>query len=154
MNFCSSMAMRFAPFETEHIASPITMQGAYIRAMSDLRPYRAFRRLRLIELLDAAGGPKELMRLTGCTDTHLTACRKGRRPIGDDMAASLERGMEKDFGWMDTDPSLDQPADKAQASLADPVLSEILAIAMRLDPSRRAIMLRQAEALLPIDAPV
>ena len=96
--------MHFAPLKQSITHSHPSMQAAYPHAVEVERPLRKIRRLRLDELLDEAGGPKALAEKTGVTDTHLTACSKGRRGIGDDMAHSLEVGMGKPFGWMDSDP--------------------------------------------------
>lgn len=35
--------------------------------------------------------------------SHLTACEKGRRRIGEGLATKLEAGCGKEFGWMDDD---------------------------------------------------
>ena len=96
--------MRFAPFKQSITHSASVMQAAYACEMEVERPMRRIRRLRLEEMLREAGGPKALAERSGVTDTHLTACVKGRRGIGDEMAHSLEVGMGKTFGWMDTDP--------------------------------------------------
>ena len=110
------------------------------------RPYRLHRRARLQQLLDRFGGPKSLQQISGVTDTHLTACAKGRRGIGDDMACSLETAAKAPFGWMDTDPALDSGAPEDEAHL--------LAVYRRLDPpdKRRALAVMAAAfpgALLP-----
>lgn len=94
--------MHFALSSGEHSASRRTMQAAHNRAMSSERPSRTIRRANLQAILQEFGGPKELMRLSGVTDTHLTACAKGRRDIGDAMADSIERGVGLPHGWMDT----------------------------------------------------
>lgn len=91
--------------------------------MEKKRAYRLARHLRLVELLTEAGGPKGLQAATGATDTHLTACAKGRREIGDDLAASLEEGMEKPEGWMDTHPKVPIPG----------IPSDALALAYEFD---------------------
>ena len=110
--------------EAKHIASLPTMQGAYIPAMEKSRPkrpYRLHRLARLTALRDEAGGPKELARqLYGrddANDTHLIACLKGRRDVGDDLASDLESTAGKPPGWMDSNPALDigerSPSDRA-----------------------------------------
>ncbi len=68
-----------------------------------VRPVRAARRARLDILISEAGGPTELAAMTGTTDTHLIACQRGRREIGDALATKLELGCDKPFGWMDDD---------------------------------------------------
>lgn len=99
--------MHSALFAAKHNASLHTMQPAYDHhlatdaEMADRRAIRETRRLRLLELLEKAGGPKKLAALSGTTDTHLTACAKGRRAIGDELANALERGMKKPRDWMD-----------------------------------------------------
>lgn len=88
------------------------MQGAYAYRMApndaeqtneQVRPVRAARRVRLQDLLEEFGGPAAVAKKTGTVASHLTACEKGRRGIGDDLATKLERGCEKPFGWMDYD---------------------------------------------------
>lgn len=96
--------MQFAPLKQSITHSRATMQAAYACEMEIERPLRRIRRLRLEELLKEVGGPKSLAAKSGVTDTHLTACVKGRRGIGDEMAHSLEVGAGKPFGWMDSDP--------------------------------------------------
>lgn len=76
------------------------MQAAYIAKMEDWRPYRTYRQQRLETLLTEAGGPKELMRLSEVTDTYLTACRKGKRFVGDDVAGRLEKVMDRPSGLL------------------------------------------------------
>lgn len=49
------------------------------------------------------GGPSAAARAVGTSDTHLIACGKGRRNIGDDLATRLERKAGKPLGWMDED---------------------------------------------------
>jgi hypothetical protein len=85
--------------------------------VANRRNYRINRQLRLIELVAAAGGPTKLMERTGVTDTHIIACVKGRRDVGDEMAAALEAGMDKPDDWMDTPPSPLQGGDAEQAHL-------------------------------------
>lgn len=106
--------------EAKHIASLPTMQPAYIAPMPEpraQRPYRAHRRLRLVALIEAYKGPKELARLVyekdDANDTHLIACAKGRRDLGDDLAADLEAATGHAPGWMDSDPALDALPSKA-----------------------------------------
>jgi hypothetical protein len=85
------------------------MQCAYSAKVDTRRPYRQARQARLLMLIAEAGGPGNLMARTGVTDTHITACSKGRRDIGDEMAGSLERGMNKPTGWMDIHPPESMP---------------------------------------------
>lgn len=68
-----------------------------------VRPARATRRRRLQDLLREFGGPAAVAAKTGTVASHLTACEKGRRGIGDDLATKLETGCDKGFGWMDDD---------------------------------------------------
>lgn len=97
--------MQFAHSSPEHSASSSSMQGAYSQPMDYERPVRAARRARLLQLLDEYGGARSLMRLSGVTDTHLTACAKGRRDIGDEMASTLEAATGRPHGWMDSNAS-------------------------------------------------
>lgn len=97
--------MQDALSSAKHTASLAAMQAAYIPAVVSPRNYRIWRRLRLIELLDEVGGPKELATIARSTDTHLIACSKGRRGIGDDLAEQLEIATRRPIGWMDTDPA-------------------------------------------------
>ena len=99
---------------TKHIASLQTMQAAYDQKMPKVdapRPYRLYRRLRLATLRDELGGPKDLARALynkdDANDTHLIACLKGRRDVGDDLASDLEVATGKPPGWMDSNPALD-----------------------------------------------
>lgn len=79
------------------------MQAAYSISMKIDRPIRELRRAKLNRLLESAGGAKALSARAekGLTDTHLIACAKGRRDIGDDLATKLEVAAGKPFGWMD-----------------------------------------------------
>lgn len=92
--------------------SNLAMQDAYSSEMAPndaeqpdapVRPARAARRARLQDLLDEFGGPAAVARRTGTVASHLTACEKGRRGIGDDLATKLETGCNKPPGWMDYD---------------------------------------------------
>lgn len=107
----------------QHSASSTFPQAEYSAKVDNQpiqRPYRLHRRQRLAALRDAAGGPKALaQQLYGredANDTHIIACLKGRRDVGDDLASDLERAAGKPSGWMDSDPALDQgqgPSDRA-----------------------------------------
>lgn len=127
--------------EAKHIASSPTMQPAYIPPMPEPRaprPYRVHRRTRLAALIEAHDGPKELARLVygkdDANDTHLIACSKGRRDIGDDLAGDLETATGHAIGWMDSDPAQDalpsQAFDRASfiarqlAAITDPAARE------------------------------
>lgn len=100
------------------------MQGAYSACMEKERPVRAIRRARLNQLLVEFGGPKALQRLTGVTDTHITAASKGRRQIGDEMADSLEAGTGKPEGWMD---SADTPDPRGAGMTVAQLMSHLTA---------------------------
>lgn len=95
------------------------------------RPIRVIRRNKLNQLLADAGGAKALSSKAekGLTDTHLIACAKGRRDIGDDLATRIEIAAGKHFGWMDTpDEHSQQKADHSgnALGLAIKVLAEAL----------------------------
>lgn len=149
--------MHFAQSLAEHIASVAYMQPAYSSDVANRRNYRINRQLRLIELVAEAGGPTRLMELSGVTDTHIIACVKGRRDVGDDMAAALENAMDKDPDWMDTPPSPLQGVNTAQAhslSLAPVVLPPALSWeatmkSERLPPQFRVAMPDEALEGLP-----
>lgn len=144
------------------------MQNAYSLAMGSNdhqapRPYRETRRQRLRELLREAGGPSALMALTGVTDTHLTACEKGRRMIGDDMADSLETGMRKPRGWMDSPPGA-EPLDAEALSVArlygrllaedqQRVLAFLQALLLPTLPTNAVSLEAQTQDLAPNPAP-
>lgn len=98
----------------QHSASstfPQAEYSAHVDTKTIQRPYRLHRRQRLAALRDAAGGPKELARLLygreDANDTHIIACLKGRRDVGDELASDLEKAAGKPPGWMDSDPALD-----------------------------------------------
>lgn len=124
------------------------MQGAYDGQMSEdqageeRRAIRETRRLRLLQLLEEAGGPKALAARTGATDTHLTACAKGRRAIGDELASALERGMDKPRDWLDqaigATPLLDRSA--VIAALGDLLSSTDRAVLDELSSSFSAFV--------------
>jgi hypothetical protein len=99
--------MQVALSLTEHTASLSPMQAAYIGAVTDARPYRRWRQLRLGQLLVEEGGPSRLHAATGTPASHFTSISKGRRQIGDELATKLEDEFSKPRGWMDTDPSGD-----------------------------------------------
>lgn len=119
------------------------MQAAYDQFMSERRPYRLWRQQRLRALIEEAGGPTKLWELSGTTDTHLIACEKGRRDVGDDMATNLEACMKKPPGWMDTDPAKDNEAD---ASRFSPEAAEVARLYQRLDRFERERLMRVLEA--------
>lgn len=56
-----------------------------------------------MDLIKEFGGPAAVAKVTGTVASHLTACAKGRRGIGDPLATKLEQGCKKPFGWMDYD---------------------------------------------------
>lgn len=123
--------MHGALFQAKHNASLSTMQPAYDAQMaedadtSEWRAIRETRRQRLLQLLEQAGGPKKLAEKADATDTHLTACAKGRRAIGDELANALERGMKKPRDWMDQ--PIAAPAPHMDAQQIIKALSEMLA---------------------------
>lgn len=65
------------------------------------RPARRIRRENLHRLMTECGSTRNLAARTGAVETHLIAIQKGRREIGDSLAAKLEAAMGKPFGWMD-----------------------------------------------------
>lgn len=64
-------------------------------------------------LLDEAGSQAELHRRTKVPQPYINQLAKGtklasgkERSLGDDTARKLEKGMDKQIGWMDKDHSL------------------------------------------------
>lgn len=140
----SIRVMRFASSRMEHNASSPVMQGAYDGGMESERPYKGWRRERLKQLIASNGGPKALAALIESVDTHLVACAKGRRLIGDELATKLETVCETPVGWLDTDPSRDGLSDRA---------AEVGRLYDRLPPSEQARLRAILEAL-QIPAPM
>jgi phage repressor protein C with HTH and peptisase S24 domain len=62
---------------------------------------RRRRRLALEILIKEAGGVTSLEDLTGTPKSHFSAITAGRRGVGDELQAKLERVLEKPPGWMD-----------------------------------------------------
>lgn len=128
------------------------------------RPYKEVRRRNLMRMLEQAGGPTALMRMSGTTDTHLTACvnteRKFPRAVGDDMATTLEAAMMAagfpgwTWGSMDIDPdgpSAPPPEESAAGALfgaQDAPTQDLLLQIMRdgllenLDAATKRLLLR------------
>ena len=75
--------------------------------ISSLRHLR--RRGRLAALVAEAGGVA-LARLVGTPKSHISALVSGARGVGDELAAKLERHMQKPAGWMDLDGGLTEEA--------------------------------------------
>lgn len=101
--------MQVAQHRVEHTAQLTHMQHAYTEPMdeaendSPLRPYRVARQHNLKVLLNEAGGPAQMERLTGTPKSHFSALTRSNRPrqLGDDLATKLEEVMAKPFGWLD-----------------------------------------------------
>lgn len=73
--------------------------------MSTHSPRQTLRRVNLELVLNSreVGGPKKLAEMMNKPNlaSHFTTLRKGRRGIGDDLAAAIERATGKPRGWMD-----------------------------------------------------
>lgn len=89
----------------KHSASVPTMQVAYPRRMPKKRAHTENRRYWLERWIREVGSVAALAELVETTDTYLTAIRKGRRNVGDDLAERLERVMGQEPGAMDGPPS-------------------------------------------------
>lgn len=77
------------------------MQVAYARPMDGESLRRARRREKLEQLLKEIGGPTQAELETGTPRTHFVAMSKGRRGVGDALAAKLEAHFGKPAGWFD-----------------------------------------------------
>ena len=86
------------------------MQADYAARVkiSSLRHLR--RRARLAALVNEAGGVVALARLVGTPKSHVSALMSGARGVGDELAAKLERMMQKPGGWLDLDGDLTEEA--------------------------------------------
>ena len=74
-----------------------------------LREIDRIRLANLGRLIAEAGSAEALARRTGASGPYISQIRSGlpyktgrRRRVGDRLAATLERGMDKPHGWMDT----------------------------------------------------
>ena len=76
--------------------------------ISSLRHLRRW--ARLAALVAEAGGSVALARLVGTPKSHISALMSGARGVGDELAAKLERHMQKPAGWMDLDSGLTEEA--------------------------------------------
>jgi hypothetical protein len=90
------------------------MQHAYASGVKITSPRHLRRRERLNELVDTVGQTR-LANEIGTPKSHLSALQAGKRGIGDDLAAKLDRfGVEelgKPPGWLDaTEEAPQQPA--------------------------------------------
>jgi hypothetical protein len=93
-----------------------------IRASS---PRHLRRCANLARLVSEFGGAKALALLVGTPDSHISALRAGRRGIGDELAAKIERRCDKPVGWMDQEhepPGAAPPAHEPEGSLELDVL--------------------------------
>ena len=93
--------MRSALFRREHSAYGADMQVAYAQRMAGESLRRARRRANLEKLLKEIGGATKAETDTGTPRTHFVAMEKGRRGLGDALAAKLERAYGKPPGWFD-----------------------------------------------------
>ncbi len=109
------------------------------------RPIRLIRRERLKQLLEELGGPANLAAKAGTVDTHLTACRAGRRDVADTLANKLELGAGKPFGWMDSDPTLDAVQAGINQARID---TDLLATVSEILVSKNEVVRFTASALL------
>jgi phage repressor protein C with HTH and peptisase S24 domain len=77
------------------------MHVAYPRGVKISSPRHIRRQERLQELVEEAGGPAQLQRISGTPSSHISAMLSGNRGMGDQLAAKLEQAMGKPAGWMD-----------------------------------------------------
>jgi len=80
------------------------------------RPARRIRRQNLLRLIAECGSTRGLAVKTGTVDTLLSAILSRRRGMGDDLAAKLEQGTGKPFGWMDLEPAASEQAVESRAA--------------------------------------
>src|SRR4051812_12734218 len=96
--------MRNAELSREHIAYSSVMQVAYACPMTDEEresPRRIRRRHSLEVLIAEVGDAATLARESGTPKSHISAVLKGRRGVGDDLAAKWEALYDKSPGWFD-----------------------------------------------------
>jgi plasmid maintenance system antidote protein VapI len=77
------------------------MQRAYASAVKSPSRRKLLRQANLETLISEAGGVTALAATVGTEKSYLSAITAGRRGVGDELAARLERCMGKSTGWMD-----------------------------------------------------
>lgn len=93
--------MQSAQHAGQHSAYRPCMQGAYSRAV-EIKTLRHLRRhQRLQSLVAEAGGVVALAALVESPKSHVSALLAGRRGIGDELAAKIERRLGRPAGWLD-----------------------------------------------------
>jgi hypothetical protein len=73
-------------------------------------PRRLRRQHNLERLIAEAGGASVLARDVGTPPSHISTLRSGKRGVGDELAAKLERRYRKPAGWMDEPPPSEETA--------------------------------------------
>lgn len=116
------MAMQSAQFVAKHIAQLRPMQGAYSHRVQK-RPNRVARHQRFMQLMKEVGGPAKLAELLQSSDTHLIAISKGRRNLGDALAAKIERVTGKPGGWLDEVINLEITPGRSRGAAASVTLT-------------------------------
>lgn len=72
---------------------------------------RQTRQAALLTVIQEVGGQTELAAMIGTPKTHISAMASGKRGVGDELAARIERKTGKPAGWMDAQHwTLDQHA--------------------------------------------
>lgn len=72
--------------------------------MEDLpHPLQRIRHANARALIKEAGGGSAMARLLDSAKTHISAIENGRKPIGNKLAARMERAMHRPAGWLDQD---------------------------------------------------
>lgn len=109
--------MQCAQLMLKHTAQLAGMQAAYAlgveqkprkvrRPPKDPSLRRLVRKARLKEAIGLAGGVTELADLIGTPKSHISAMQHGARGVGDDLAARIEKALDRPPGWMDLQPQI------------------------------------------------
>lgn len=109
------------------------MQAAYPDVMQKDRAYRENRKYWLAQWVEESGGPKAFAEQVGSVDTHITAMMKGRRNVGDDLAARIERKLDRYPGAMDADPPEGVEINAAATELGSTMLRRSSSVAKLRD---------------------
>lgn len=93
--------LHFACDGAEHNAPQSFVPSDYAEAVPYSTPRHTRRRENLRLLCHEAGGVSQLEMLIGTPKSHISAILHGRRGVGDQLAAKIERHMGKPVGWLD-----------------------------------------------------
>ena len=93
--------MQCAQHSPEHSAYRWVMQPAYPVGVKNPSLRHQTRQANLLLLIGEAGGVTALGLLADTPKSYVSAMASGARGVGDEMAARLERVLDKRAGWMD-----------------------------------------------------